>query len=102
MPAASATGHYKEITFLYYLGHPRAGTTVRGTGWGCGVQCVSRGVSVGIENHLESGLHIDPLLKSHLMTSARLRMMKRNPCPRVEAVPAVLLSGIAPKRSKES
>ena len=69
---------------------------------GCGLQCVSRGVSVGIEDHLESGLHIDPLLKSHLMTSARLRMMKRNPCPRVEAVPAVLLSGIAPKRSKES
>ena len=32
---------------------------------------------MGIEDHLESGLHIDPLLTSHLMTSACLRMMKR-------------------------
>ena len=86
---------------------PRCGARVGGAGCGARVrgakvQCVPRGWSVGIEDHLESGLHIDPLLTSHLMTSECLRMLKRNPYPRVEAAPEVLLFGLAPKRSKES
>ncbi|MDB4781416.1 hypothetical protein OAG37_02840, partial [Akkermansiaceae bacterium] len=44
----------------------------------------------------------DPIAIRLLIISAYLQMMKRIACPRVEAVPEVLLSGLVPNYSKES
>ena len=73
------------------------GVKAQESGWGA-----DRVWSVEVEEHLGSTLGLDPLFTNNLMIPARLQMMKRIPCPRVEAVPEVLLPGLAPKHPKES